>query len=146
MIPIRTILCGVDFSEMTPVVAKHAAYLAKLTGANVVLVYVAPKLNQYAQLYVSQGDIECVVRSIAHGAKEKMKACLDEHFQDVEAKGKVKKGYAPEGIIETAKAEGAQLIILGTHGRKGVDRILFGSVAEKVVKTSPIPVLTIRPI
>ena len=37
------------------------------------------------------------------------------------------------------------MIIMGTHGRKGIDRILFGSVAEKVVKNSPVPVLTIRP-
>ena len=54
-------------------------------------------------------------------------------------------GYAAEEILKTAVKENCDLIVMGTHGRKGIDRILFGSVAEKVVKRSSVPVLTIRP-
>ena len=54
-------------------------------------------------------------------------------------------GYAPEEILKAAEENHCDLIVMGTHGRKGIDRIIFGSVAEKVVKTSPVPVLTIRP-
>jgi nucleotide-binding universal stress UspA family protein len=57
----------------------------------------------------------------------------------------VEYGYAPEKILETAREVAADMIIMGTHGRRGVDRIPFGSVAEKIVKTATIPVLTIRP-
>ena len=54
-------------------------------------------------------------------------------------------GYAAEEIFGMAAKENVDLIIMGTHGRKGIDRILFGSVAEKVVKGAKCPVLTIRP-
>ncbi|MFN3285622.1 MAG: universal stress protein, partial [bacterium] len=47
-------------------------------------------------------------------------------------------------IVEAAADVGADLVVMGTHGRTGVDRILFGSVAEHVVRTSPVPVLTVR--
>ena len=53
--------------------------------------------------------------------------------------------HSPEPLVDVAEECEADMIIMGTHGRKGIDRILFGSVAEKVVKNSPIPVLTIRP-
>ena len=70
---------------------------------------------------------------------------MTENFEGVDAKAEVVVGYAAEEIITIAEKEGADMIIMGTHGRKGIDRILFGSVAEKVVKNSPVPVLTIRP-
>jgi nucleotide-binding universal stress UspA family protein len=54
-------------------------------------------------------------------------------------------GDAAEEILNYAKTEGIDLIIMGTHGRKGIERIIFGSVAERVVKKSPIPVLTVNP-
>ena len=60
-------------------------------------------------------------------------------------KAEVVVGYAAEEILSLAENEDADLIVMGTHGRKGIDRILFGSVAEKVVKNSSRPVLTIRP-
>ncbi|MBO4369276.1 MAG: universal stress protein, partial [Desulfovibrio sp.] len=63
----------------------------------------------------------------------------------VDAQGQVLIGYAAEEILNRATEENADMIVMGTHGRKGIDRILFGSVAEKVVKNARIPVLTIRP-
>ena len=54
-------------------------------------------------------------------------------------------GDAAEAIVNLAEAENADIIIMATHGRQGLNRLLFGSVAEKVVKTSPVPVMTLRP-
>ena len=59
--------------------------------------------------------------------------------------GRVVSGYAAEEIVSVAEEVGADLIVLGTHGRKGIDKILFGSVAEKVIKTATVPVLSMRP-
>ena len=67
------------------------------------------------------------------------------HFEGVEVEADVVVGYATEEILAAADKHGADIIVMGTHGRKGIDRILFGSVAEKVVTQSRIPVLTIRP-
>ena len=50
-----------------------------------------------------------------------------------------------DSIVTLAQVEKADIIIMATHGRQGLNRLLFGSVAEKVVKTSPVPVMTIRP-
>ena len=74
-----------------------------------------------------------------------MESFVAENFSGVEAKGQVLIGYAAEEILSRAKEEEVDLIVMGTHGRKGIDRILFGSVAEKVVKNADMPVLTVRP-
>ncbi len=74
-----------------------------------------------------------------------MEAFVAENFTGVEARGQVLIGYAAEEILNRAHDEKADIIVMGTHGRKGIDRILFGSVAEKVVKNADMPVLTVRP-
>ena len=54
-------------------------------------------------------------------------------------------GSPADKIVETAKKEGVDLIIMGTHGRKGLERAIFGSVCDKVVRNAPCPVVTINP-
>ena len=58
---------------------------------------------------------------------------------------KVLSGDVAEEIINYTESQGIDMIIMGTHGYKGLEKVLFGSVAEKVVKTAPCPVLTINP-
>lgn len=75
-----------------------------------------------------------------------MEDFMKKHFADYpEAQSIIVKGDVVEKIIETGEKVKADLIVMGTHGKKGLDRILFGSVANGVVKNSPIPVLTINP-
>jgi nucleotide-binding universal stress UspA family protein len=108
-------------------------------------VYIAPSLSQYVGFHVPASSIENFVGEVVHGAEDSMEDFVKEKFKDVKAQGRVVSGYAAEEIIEQARDYGADLIVMGTHGRVGLDRILFGSVAEKVVKSSGIPVLTVRP-
>ncbi len=70
---------------------------------------------------------------------------IQDNFNIPNVKGKILKGYADEEILNYARKENIDLIILGTYGKKKMDRLFFGSVAEKVVKASEIPVMTIRP-
>ncbi|EPR43689.1 UspA domain-containing protein [Desulfovibrio sp. X2] len=141
----RTILCPIDFSPPMAKIAGYARMLAECSGAEVVALYVAPAMNRYAKLYVAPDMIGSLEQEIRAGAKEQLHKALEEHFKGVSATGRVVIGYPPEAILDEAEKSGADLIVMGTHGRKGADRILFGSVAEKVVKTSPVPVLTVRP-
>ena len=142
---LKRILCALDLSDHSKTVADYARSLAKLTGASVIAVYAAPTLTQYTGFHVPPNTIDSFVGEIVSGAERSMSEFVAENFADVEAKGVVVVGYAAEEILAMAEREQADMIIMGTHGRKGIDRILFGSVAEKVVKSSVCPVLTIRP-
>ena len=79
------------------------------------------------------------------GAEKKMENFLDENLDpSVASKSKVLIGHVAEKISLFAKAEGIDLIIMGTHGYKGLERMLLGSVTEKVLRMAPCSVLTIN--
>ena len=146
MAQIKKILCAIDFSEHSPAVADYAKTIAGAHGAELIVLYVAPSLSQYVGFHDPPSSIESFVGEIVSGADKTMEAFLTDNFGGSAAvQGRVLTGYAAEEILRLAEAERIDLIIMGTHGRKGIDRILFGSVAEKVVKSATVPVLTIRP-
>lgn len=141
----KKIICALDLSQHSALVAEYAVSMAKAFNAEVTVVYAAPALTQYVGFHVPPSSIENFVGEIVSGAEKTMEEFVAEHFKDVKAVGKVVNGYAAEEILNMVGTIGADLIIMGTHGRKGIDRILFGSVAEKVVKGADIPVMTVRP-
>lgn len=142
---IKKILCAVDLSDVSAQIADYAKTLALALQAEVKVVYIAPSLTQYVGFHVPPSSIESFVGEIVSGAEKTMDAFLEEHFPGVRVSGVVVTGYAAEEILNYAELEKVDLIVMGTHGRKGIDRILFGSVAEKIVKTAKVPVLTLRP-
>ena len=142
---IKKILCAVDFSEQSPKVADFAKSLGQALQAKILVLYVAPSLSQYVGFHVPPSSIENFVGEIVSGADSTMNAFLDENFQGLDADGRVVTGYAAEEILTLSEEEAVDMIVMGTHGRRGIDRILFGSVAEKVVKSARCAVLTVRP-
>ncbi len=145
MAQINKILCAVDFAEYSPQVADYTQTLAKALQAEIYVLYVAPTLAQYVGFQVSPSSIENFVGEIISGAEETMNKFIQDNFSETKASGHVLTGYAAEEILTFADQNNIDLIVMGTHGRKGIDRILFGSVAERVVKSAKIPVLTFRP-
>lgn len=145
MVTFEKILVALDLSEHSKTVADYAAALAKMSGASITAIYAAPTLTQYTGFHVPPNTIDNFVGEIVSGAEKAMSSFVTEHFGDIPVKAVVVVGYAAEEILSMADKESADIIVMGTHGRRGIDRILFGSVAEKVVKNSPYPVLTIRP-
>ncbi|QGY39910.1 universal stress protein [Pseudodesulfovibrio cashew] len=145
MADIKKILCAVDFSDYSPMVAEYARQIGDCMEAEILVLYVAPSLSQYVGFHVPPSSIESFVGEIVTGAEDTMSEFIKDNFKDINVNGKVVTGYPAEEILSIAEAEKADMIVMGTHGRKGIDRILFGSVAEKVVKSSAAPVLTIRP-
>jgi len=141
----QTILCAVDFSEGSPEVAEYAASLATATGATVVCLYVAPSLAEYVGFSVPQASLDHVVDDVVASAEDSMAAFTGEHFKGLSVRGVVRAGYPAEEILRAAVENHADVIVMGTHGRTGFDRMLFGSVAEKVVTAAECPVLTIKP-
>ena len=142
---IKKILCAVDLSENSVNLAEYSSTLAKALGAEVCVLYVAPTLSQYVGFHVPPSSIENFVGEIVDGAVKNMETFIAENFNGVKASGKVITGYAAEEILHYATEISADMIVMATHGRRGIDRILFGSVAEKVVKNATQAVLTIHP-
>jgi nucleotide-binding universal stress UspA family protein len=145
MADVTKILCAIDFSEASSQVFDYAKTLASCTNAKLTVVYVAPSLSQYVGFHVPPSSIDSFVKEIVEGADKSMDDFLKENAAGLDVKGRVVTGYAAEEITKAAEEENADMIVMGTHGRTGIDKILFGSVAEKVVKTSACPVLTVRP-
>ncbi len=145
MASFKKIVCALDLAEHSKQVASYASMLAQLSGGSIVALYVAPTMTQYTGFHVPPNSIDTFVSEIVDGAKATMEQFVKENFSGVAVSSDVVIGYAAEEILACAEREKADLIIMGTHGRTGIDRMLFGSVAEKVVKNSTVPVLTIRP-
>ncbi len=146
MLNIKIIAVPVDFSDVASFLAQYAKDFAKKLEAKIILIYVLEDLTAYEGLYTSTNILTDLENMLLEGAQKSMKDFIKKYFSDYsEVEPVIVKGDIVEKIIETAQKYKADLIIIGTHGRKGIDKILFGSVAEGVVKNSPIPVLTINP-
>lgn len=144
MNPIRTILVPVDFSETSHHALAYAVDLAFLLRArlHVMTAWQMPIVGFPDGVVVATAE---VVSRVMEDAEKRLAALKNEYKErNVEIATEVHQGDARESILEVAKKVGADVIVLGTHGRTGVGRWLIGSVAESVVRTSPIPVLTVR--
>ena len=142
---IKKILCAVDLSAHSKAVAQQAAVFAKGLGASITVVSVAPSPNADVCFEVSAIAVEKFMAALASGAESSLQSFVAENFAGMDVKSCVRSGNPADEILRCADEEQADLIIMGAFSRKGVERVLFGSVAEKVVKNAPMPVLTIRP-
>jgi nucleotide-binding universal stress UspA family protein len=97
-------------------------------------------------MYVPQPSISQIEKEIIEGAEKRLYEFVDEHFREFKRiKTTVEPGDATGRILQYIADHHIDLVIMGTHGRKGMDKIIFGSVAERVVKTSPVPVMVVNP-
>ena len=145
MVSVKKILCAVDLSEVSSQVAEYAAQQAKWAGASVLVMYVAPALNQYSDTEMPLAIIKNFISERIENAEKVMPGLLQEHFAGVDVSSRIVAGYPPDSILEAAKEDHVDMIVLGTHGRRGVNAVVFGSVAEKVIKQAAVPVLVVRP-
>jgi nucleotide-binding universal stress UspA family protein len=139
---IKKIVFPVDLSDVSPFLAPVALEMARKFGAELHLVLVNEPLDQYAYFYVPpipDSDIEAAAERELDRFEQKY--CRD----CTKLKKVILRGDPAEEILRYIKSQNADLAIMGTHGRKGLDRVLFGSVAERVVRQSPVPVLTVNP-
>ena len=136
---LKKILCALDLSDQSESVAEYAVMLAKMSGASIVAVYAAPTLTQYTGFHVPPNTIDNFVGEIVSGAERSMTDFVSEHFTGVDARGVVVVGYAAEEILALAESEQADIIVMGTRGRKGIDLILFGSVGGRFMASSSFP-------
>ena len=141
---ISRILFPVDLSEVSSKLAPDAIAFAKKFDAEVHLLLVTGSFEKFKTFYIPHPSLQTFGDEVLRGGRKKLVEYVEESFADFpKLKTAVVQGDPAEEILKYIEAEKIDLVIMGTHGRKGLDRILFGSVANEVVRHSPAPVLTI---
>lgn len=146
----KHILIGTDGSELAGNAVAQGLALAKALNAQVTVATVTEPWDALSMAALADRNVpnpvanydesaaaaaNRILWSAKETAKQQDQACRTLHIKD---------RYPAEGILEAAKAEGCDLIVIASHGRRGVARLLLGSQASKVVTLSPVPVLIFR--
>ena len=137
MFPNRLILCPTDFSPPATAAFKLACELARDHQARVTLLHVPHPLQSYDQLAESRRP----------GFRDELRAELNRlrpPDSGVAVTYLILEGDPAEVIVDVAREHGCDLIVMGTHGRGGLGRLVLGSVAEQVIRHAPCPVLTVK--
>ena len=143
---LKTILCPVDFGELSAHALRHANLLAGCGHAKVIAAYA----NWFeAPAYFTAGRVDELQKQFREAfgeAERSLKAFVDstlgENAGNVETR--VVEALPADGIQEIADSTGADLIVMGTHGRSGFNRWMLGSVTERILRESRVPLLTVR--
>lgn len=135
----KHIVVPTDFGEIAEHAVDMAVDLAAKYGAKLTLVHVyAIPTPAYAEAFAWPVE---EIEKAAKDALERELAKIRARHPDTHAVLEV--GAAYDRIVEVVKSRGADLVVMGTHGRRGLPHLVLGSVAEKVVRLSPVPVLTV---
>ncbi|MGE0790911.1 MAG: universal stress protein [Sandaracinaceae bacterium] len=140
---VRRILCAVDFSSCSEVALREATRLAARRGARVHLIHVCELVGSYTfpdgtTYYDAQ--LDAALRADARRDMDALRARFD---AEVVVSGEIESGIVHEGIAAYASETGVDLIVVGTHGRTGMNRVVLGSVAERVIRTARVPVMVV---
>ncbi|MGB0130548.1 universal stress protein [Chlorobium sp.] len=137
MITIQKIICPVDFSGLSRKALQYANEFARLSNGKIFLVGVVendPTINYSHGLEAERAEEE-----------KKLEALIEEEqIAGIVADYVIYEGFPEECILDYAKRQDADIIIMGSHGRRGLKRMILGSVAEHVVRRAPCPVLVVK--
>ena len=148
---IKHVVTPIDFSDNSKLIADSAAFMAGKFGASLNLVFVVQNFEDYSGFFVPQMHMPNLEDELLTGAEGRMASFVDDYRDDYVQLGvsdivaKVLMGDVGEQIVEYATEIEADMIVMGTHGYKGLEKIMFGSVADKVVRAADCPVTTINP-
>lgn len=142
----RRILCSCDFSAASDAALRHAARLAAASGAKLIVLHVAEPAPPMADLGIPVGIAPVPEPEILDRLLSALEARVAKVTDGVpRARCEVKIGFAAAAIVEHARDEDADLVVVGSHGRRGWKHALLGSTAERVVRTADRPVLVVKP-
>ncbi len=147
MMTFSQVLCPIDFSDASAKALVYASAVARWHHGHLTLLHVAPT---YDMVNVQSGGIGDPVHVVQPPSREQVQAELQRLAEHAGADTErltvaAVEGGAAAAIVDEALTRKAALVVMGTHGRSGFDRLLLGSVTEKVLRKSPCPVLTVPP-
>jgi len=141
-----TIIHPIDFSEEAETAERQAAELARRLGAELLLLHVSVETPLYAEGTLGMANVKAVYETQARWSEQQLAdraALLTKN--GVATRWRRRVGSVHDAICDVAREEAADYIVMGTHGRGGIARFMLGSVADRVVRTAPCPVVTVRP-
>lgn len=145
MLTIQKILCPMDFSEFSVKAYDYAQSLAQHYGAKLLLQHVVQPLTSTYPYYAFPDTINEVFWNLdSHAEKKLAEFVAERRMSGFEIERFVHNGTVPDSVLEFAEKEGVDIIVMGTHGRQGFDRLTMGSVTEKVLRKAHCPVLVVR--
>jgi nucleotide-binding universal stress UspA family protein len=140
------LLFPVDLSGLSSKIAPKMLAMAEKLEAEVHLLSVGESTKQFGTFYVPHPSLGVLEKDMTRGMDLKLQEFQFEYFPDYpKVQRVIKVGDPAEEIMKYIRSAGIDVVIMATHGRKGLSRVLFGSVTEKVVKGSPVPVMVTRP-
>jgi len=140
----QRLLVPVDFSDSSARALRHAVKLAAESGGSLTIVHIVPA--DYGWLGIGREESRDLDRSLQRQAADRLRAFANEYIGDnVAADLEVRIGHPAEEIVAAANELKCDSIALSTRGLTGLDRYLIGSVADRVARLAPCPVILIRP-
>ncbi len=141
----KKILFPTDFSEGSSAAVPYVKDLASKYGAKVYVLHVVYDVAKSSGWYLPTVDLESFFSEIHASAEKGLERFVSETMGSIPGVEKaVVSGLPFEEIIGYVREKGIDLVVMGTHGRSGIDRVLFGSTAARVVRSAPCPVMTVR--
>lgn len=144
MLEIKKILVPIDFSEYSLQALEYAKILAEKFEAEVILLKIVEPITFISDITMSQINIPSIEKEFLQKAKEKITEITNILKDKYKVTNVVKLGKPYAEIVEFARGENVDLIVIGSHGHAGVEHILFGSTTEKVIRKANCPVLIIK--
>jgi nucleotide-binding universal stress UspA family protein len=146
MIRIKNVLVATDFSEPSAVALDYGRELARTYGAKLHVLHIVEDLRWRYATDMAPTALVGIQEDVEASAASRLETILtDEDRKELGVHAAALTAIVPsEAIVQYAKNEGVDVIVMGTHGRSGLAHLFMGSVAERVVRLSPCPVLTVR--
>ena len=141
----KKILAATDFSEGSRLALDLAVQIGDKFGAKLLLLHVLHDPAEAPGFYTAKKAGKKVFRNLEQAAQSMMEDFVESHLKKYKKhETQVLPGLPSAQIVACAKQEGVDLIVMGTHGRSGLQRLMIGSVADKVIRTASCPVLTVQ--
>jgi nucleotide-binding universal stress UspA family protein len=142
---IKLILCPIDFSEFSLSAYRHSLSLAEHYQAKLVAQHIVELWRHPAGDFAASGGVyEEYSQALRESGKKQLQEFVENHTPDeIQPERVVQIGIAADSILSFAQLQKADVIVMGTHGRRGFDRLMLGSVTDRVMRRAPCPVLAV---
>jgi nucleotide-binding universal stress UspA family protein len=145
MKPFENVLVAIDFSENSTYAFKYALELVKQFKGELTIIHVIHEPDDTAQILFSYISRELLEKAVMEDATKMMeKFCSEEMGGFTNYKTVIARGIPYQEIVMESQKIVATLVVMGTHGYTGIEHLIFGSTAERVVRSASCPVLTVR--